>query len=47
MYNMSRKFKQCFDTLSLDLDCRVVMATGAGKNFTASKRENLKRFQRQ
>lgn len=32
-----RDLKECFDTLSVDPDCRVVMVTGAGKNFTAGK----------
>ncbi|XP_064387875.1 delta(3,5)-Delta(2,4)-dienoyl-CoA isomerase, mitochondrial-like [Halichondria panicea] len=29
------EIKECFDSLSVDPDCRVVMVTGAGKNFTA------------
>lgn len=32
-----REIKQCLDGLNSDPDCRVVMLTGAGKNFTAGE----------
>ena len=32
---MCREIKECFESLSTDPDCRVIMLTGAGKNFTA------------
>ena len=30
-----REIKQCFEELGEDSDCRVVLLTGAGKNFSA------------
>jgi len=30
-----REIADCFQKLDSDPDCRVVMVTGAGKNFTA------------
>ena len=30
-----REIHQCFEELSSDSDCRVVLLTGAGKNFSA------------
>ena len=34
---MYREIKQCLDGLNSDPDCRVVVLTGAGKNFTAGE----------
>ncbi len=34
---LSREIKECFNGLNSDPDCRVVLLTGAGKNFTAGK----------
>ena len=35
MVSHCREIQQCFEDLSADSDCRVVLLTGAGRNFSA------------
>lgn len=36
-----REMVECFQTLSEDSSCRVVLLTGAGKSFTAGQTERI------